>query len=69
MALNNMSNTPEAVEEHIRKQIEGSGIGQAMAKAVLAAQKPMTITDLAKKHNLEPENARDFLREWFDMQD
>lgn len=40
MALNNMTNTPEAVEEHIRKQIEGSGIGQVMAQAILAAQKP-----------------------------
>ena len=40
MSLNNMSNTPEAVEEHIRKQIEGSGIGKVMAQAILAAQKP-----------------------------
>jgi hypothetical protein len=40
MALNNMTNTPEAVEEHTRKQIEGSGIGVAMAQAILAAQKP-----------------------------
>jgi len=40
MALNNMTNTPEAVEEHIHKQIEGSGIGQVIAQAILAAQKP-----------------------------
>lgn len=59
MALNNMTNTPEAVEEHIRKQIQGSGIGQVMAQAILAAQKPMNLTQLAQKHNLEPESAKE----------
>lgn len=28
----------------------------------------MTITQLAQKHNLEPESAKAFLREWLDMQ-
>ena len=28
----------------------------------------MTITQLAKKHNLDPESAKAFLREWLDMQ-
>lgn len=28
----------------------------------------MTTTQLAQKHNLEPESAKAFLREWLDMQ-
>lgn len=28
----------------------------------------MTLTQLAQKHNLEPESAKAFLREWLDMQ-
>ena len=28
----------------------------------------MTITQLAQKHNLEPESAKAFLREWLDSQ-
>lgn len=28
----------------------------------------MTLTKLAKKHNLEPESAKAFMREWLDMQ-
>lgn len=69
MALNNMTNSPEAVEDHIRKQMEGSGIGQSIAQAILMAQKPMTLTQLAQKHNLEPESAKAFLREWLDAQE
>lgn len=29
---------------------------------------PMTLTSLAQKHNLDPESAEAFLREWFDSQ-
>ena len=29
----------------------------------------MTLTQLAQKHNLEPESAKAFLREWLDSQD
>ena len=28
----------------------------------------MTLTQLAQKHNLEPESAKAFLKEWLDMQ-
>lgn len=28
----------------------------------------MTLTELSKKHNLEPESAKAFLMEWLDMQ-
>lgn len=28
----------------------------------------MTLTQLAQKHNLEPESAKAFLREWLNMQ-